>query len=162
MDAAGKWILPAKFDQVDNDYNGDGKLATFRDGALWGFVDLETRKATTALWDEVKATSRAVLVPVRDGSKWGYADAEGNMRISAHFDRAEDFHGDWASVQTGEKSGLIDSKGAQVTPVVFQFVHDVTPERARVILAESRGWVTRKGRLMGISETDLKNAGLGN
>ena len=162
MDAAGKWILPPRFDQVDNDYSGDGKLATFRDGSLWGFVDLETRKATTALWDEVKATSRAALLPVRDGSKWGYADADGNMRISAQFDRADDFHGDWASVQTGEKWGLIDSKGAQVTPVVFQIVHEVTPERARVWLAESRGWVTRKGRLMGISETDLKKAGLGN
>jgi hypothetical protein len=162
MDAAGKWILPAKFDQVDNDYNGDGKLATFRGGALWGFVDLETRKATAALWNEVKATSRAVLVPVRDGSKWGYVDADGNMRISAQFDRAEDFHGDWASVQTGEQWGLIDSKGAQVSPVVFRSVHDVTHERARVTLFESRGWVTRKGRLMGFSETDLKKAGLGN
>jgi len=162
MDTVGKWILPPKFDQVDNDYNGDGKLATFRDGALWGFVDLETRKATTALWSEVKATSRAVLLPVRDGDKWGYVDADGNMRISAHFDRAGDFHGDWASVQTSEKWGLIDSKGAQVTPVVFRSVHDVTPERARVTLVESRGWVTRKGRLMGISESDLQKAGLRN
>nr|WP_249133575.1 WG repeat-containing protein [Bradyrhizobium sp. AUGA SZCCT0177] len=160
MDAAGKWILPPRFDQVDNNYEGDGKLATFRDGELWGFVDLETRKATTASWNEVKATSRAVLVPVRVGSKWGYVDAEGNMRISAQFDLAEDFHGVWASVQTGEKWGLIDSKGAQVTPVVFRSVHEVTPERARVTLAESRGWVTRKGRLMGISETDLQKAGL--
>jgi hypothetical protein len=160
MDFDGKWILPPLHDEVDNDYNGDGKLATYRNGALWGFVDLETRKATPPLWHQIKVKHRAALLPVRDGKKWGYADAEGIMRIAARYDQADELSGDWASVMVGQRYGLIDSEGREVAPAVFRTVYDVFPERARVMLVNSRGWVTRKGRLMGISEDDIKRAGL--
>ena len=160
MDFSGKWILPPLHDQVDNDFNGDGKLATYRNGSLWGFVDLESRKATQPLWAEIKARHRAALQPVRDGRKWGYADIDGKMRIPARYDWADELSGDWASVMVGQKYGLIDSNGAQVAPLVFRTVFEVFPERARVLLVDSRGWVSRKGRLMGISDDDLKRAGL--
>jgi hypothetical protein len=160
MDLDGKYILPPRHEEVDTDYNGDGKLATYRSGALWGFVDLETRKATPPLWHQIKAARRAPLLPVRDGNKWGYADADGKMRIPARYDQADAFVGDWASVMVGEKYGLIDTQGGEVAPAVFRTVFDVFPERARVLLVNSRGWVTRKGRLMGISEDDIKRAGL--
>jgi hypothetical protein len=82
------------------------------------------------------------------------------MRIPARYDQADAFVGDWASVMVGEKYGLIDTQGGEVAPAVFRTVFDVFPERARVLLVNSRGWVTRKGRLMGISEDDIKRAGL--
>ena len=156
----GTWILQPVHDQIDNDYNGDGKLAGFRIGAKWGFVDLETRKATPPNWDEVKSTRRAAFIPVRIDTKWGYGDQDGRTAIAARFDEVGDFFGDWASVRIGDKWGFIDDQGEQITPPVFRTVYDTAPERARVMLVESRGWVTRKGRLMGISEEDLKRAGL--
>jgi hypothetical protein len=159
MDFDGKWILPPLHDEVDTDYNGDGKLATYRNGALWGVVDLETRKITPPLWEAIKAPHRAPLLPVRAGAKWGYADMDGKLRIPARYDHAAEFVGDWASVMVGEY-GLIDNGGRQVAPPVFRTIYDVFPDRARVLLVNSRGWVSRKGRLMGISEDDLKRAGL--
>jgi len=45
--------------------------------------------------------------------------------------------------------------GAQAASAAFRSVHEVTPERARVTPGESRGRVTRTGRLTGISGTDL-------
>lgn len=156
----GKWILTPLHDEVTNDFNGDGKLAVYRDASMWGFVDLETRKVAPAQWHEIKARWRASLQPVRDGKKWGFADIEGKMRIPARYDWADELQGDWASVMVGKKYGLIDSNGAQVAPPVFQTVFEVFPERARVLLVNSRGWVSRSGRLMGISDADLKRAGL--
>jgi hypothetical protein len=156
----GTWILQPVHDQIDADYNGDGKLAVFRIGTKWGFVDVETRKSTPPNWDEVKSTRRAALIPVRIDTKWGYGDQDGRTVIAARFDELGYFFGDWAAVRTGDKWGFIDDQGEQITPPVFRTVYDTAPERARVLLVESRGWVTRKGRLMGISEEDLKRAGL--
>jgi hypothetical protein len=158
----GGWILQPAYDQIEVDEGGDGKLAAFRDGDKWGFVDLETRKATPASWDEVNARQRADLIPVRAGPQWGYVDGAGNSVIAPRFDDAREFVGDWAAVAVGERWGFVDNRGGQVMPLVFRTVAEYTPERARVVLFESRGWLTRQGRLLGISDDDLKRAGLKN
>jgi WG containing repeat len=158
----GAWILPPVYDEIDNDYNGDGKLASFRDGDKWGFVDLETRKATPASWDQVNSKHRAGLIPVRTGPHWGYVDRDGNMVIPPRYDEVREFAGDWAGVAVGERWGFIDSRGTQIAPLIFRNVNEYTAKRARIILFESRGWLTRQGRLLGISDDDLKRAGLKN
>jgi hypothetical protein len=112
------------------------------------------------MWHQIKARHRAALLPVRDGKKWGYADVDGKMHIPARYDQADELSGDWAWMQIGDKYGLIDKDGREIAPAVFRTVFDVFPERARVLLGNSRGWVTRTGRTMGISEDDLKRAGL--
>jgi len=158
----GAWVLQPAYDEIDTDYNGDGKLASFRDGEKWGFVDLETRKATPASWDQVNAKHRADLIPVRIGPHWGYVDRDGNTVIPPRYDEVREFVGDWAGVAIGERWGFIDSRGGQITPLVFRNVNEYSAERARVILFESRGWLTRQGRLLGISDDDLRRAGLKN
>jgi hypothetical protein len=156
----GSWILQPVYDAIDTDYNGDGKLVVFRSGDKWGFVDLDTRRATQPLWDKVAAKRRSELLPVLVGEKWGYVDREGTMVVAPRFDQACEFAGDWACVAMGEKWGFINDRGVQVAPPVFRTVFDMSPERARILLFESRGWLSRQGRLMGISEEDLKRAGL--
>jgi hypothetical protein len=158
----GTWILQPSHDEIDNDYNGDGKLVSFRDGDKWGFVDLETRKATPASFDQVNVKHRADLVPVRTGPHWGYVDRDGTSVIAPRYDEAREFVGDWAGVAVGERWGFIDQRGTQIAPLVFRSVSDHSPERARIALFESRGWLTRQGRLLGISDDDLKRAGLKN
>jgi hypothetical protein len=51
------------------------------------------------------------------GSKWGFINTRNDMVISPVYDNAFYFHDGFAYVQTGPKSGFIDSKGKEVFSV---------------------------------------------
>ena len=123
-----------------------------------GLVDLETRKATPPLWHQIKAARRAPLLPVRDGN----GAATRTQKENAHSGALRP--GGRVCGRLGERHGRGEVRADRHArrrgrAAVFRTVFDVFPERARVLPVNSRGWVTRKGRLMGISEDDIRRAG---
>ena len=62
------------------------------------------------------------LIPVRCGQKYGYADTAMHLRIPAVYDKAWLFYKGAACVQVGFKKGLIDAKGNQITPFIYDHI----------------------------------------
>ena len=62
------------------------------------------------------------LKTFRENGQSGLMDAAGNVVLAPSFVTIYDFYGDYATVSTGDKEGLIDRKGNLVVPVEYDDV----------------------------------------
>ncbi|WP_028785996.1 WG repeat-containing protein [Terrimonas ferruginea] len=60
--------------------------------------------------------AQSILVPYRIKDKWGYSDLKGKIKIKPQFDNTYFFHGDYATVISGGRAGLINRSGKIVIP----------------------------------------------
>lgn len=71
-------------------------------------------------WSEDYAP--AALTTYRENGQYGVKDAAGNVVMKPAFYQIYSFYGDYAIVSTGEKEGLINSKGEVVIPAEYDDV----------------------------------------
>lgn len=80
-------------------------------------ADMNALGTVKYTWDETYATME--LTTFRENGQYGLKDAAGNVVMAPSFYTIYDFYGDYATVSTGEKEGLIDRQGNVVIPAEY-------------------------------------------
>lgn len=91
------------------------------------------------------------LIPVRHGQKYGYADTAMHLKIPAVYDKTWLFYKGAACVQMGFKKGLIDSKGNQLTPFIYDDIGsngNIDSDYPLVEVNGKSGYIDLKGNII--------------
>jgi hypothetical protein len=143
----GELIIPAQYDNC-YEFTKDGFAPVFESkGRQYQFINLKGEKLNTEV-KEFKLINGSIsgfgaqlkgfedgLVPIKNGDNWGYLNTAGKLAIPAKYEYVTDFSGGHASVKSGGKYFIIDTKGTEV-PVaaaatdVKHFSESLAPYRA--------------------------------
>lgn len=63
------------------------------------------------------------LIPYREGELWGYADTNLHVVVIPRYDRVHFFSQGFALVKKGGKYGLLNTKGKEILPIVYDEIN---------------------------------------
>lgn len=120
IDAAGKWVLPRRFDAA-GPFGGDSALVRLDDE--WQLIDRNGQPVQNAHTGEPSYQPIRLKPSEKDG-QWGFVDTQGAWVIPAQFEAARDFSEGMAAVQRDGLWGYIDEKGRMVISPGFNEAGD--------------------------------------
>ena len=155
VDAAGKLVIPARFDFADAFQGG---FAAVEVGKKWGYVDAAGAAVGAPRFDSADDFADG-LAAVELGDKWGYLDARGALRIRPRFDAAEKFDRGMASVEVGSSWGWIDRSGKLVIPATYGETGNFADGLAAVKTGDKWGFIDALGTMAIPAEYDDVSGG---
>ena len=115
---------------VDSGYitvAGKNQITDKATGAVYtpqGLVDPEGRLVVPLEYEKIVArdTWRTGVVVVSRNGKSGLADLNGNEVAACQYDAIISFIGDYAIAKKGNMAGVIDNKGNEAIPFIYEFI----------------------------------------
>ena len=128
IDKNGKIQNTPSFDNVYGFWNN---YAIIEINDKYGLMNKNFGYVLQPIYYDMGDAGRNGLVPVNlsSGDKWGYLNTKGETKISAIYDYASMFVGDYARVRAGSKYGIINSNGEYIIQPIYDFVYPLGNNR---------------------------------
>lgn len=142
-DAAGKTIVPPKYDLAGS-FNNGYALVILNDKC--GFVDHTGIEKIPLTYDDAQGFFEG-LAAVKLNGRWGFIDTYGKPAIPFDYEFVTSFQNGLSTVQSAYfKYGLIDNKGKEVTPIKYDELGLFEDDRAFFRSGFKYGFLDKTGK----------------
>lgn len=98
---------------------------------------------------------KSTLIPYRKNQKWGYCNSQKIILLDCQFDAAVWFSEGFAAVKNGSKYGLIDERGNQVAPFLYDNIGVYSEGLVKIKMNSKYGFLDNNKKLVIPLEYDL-------
>jgi hypothetical protein len=149
------FIIEPQYDHCDMPV--DGIIGTQKgngDDMKHGFIDIEGKVITDAIYDETKyyigASSMSSgfsqgMAPVKRNGKWGYIDMKGNAATDFEYEDADLFNDGLARITLNGKYGYINKTGEIVIEPQYESSSEFHDGVAAAMLNNKYGFISKRG-----------------
>jgi hypothetical protein len=116
----GDIVIPPMYDEPLEFYN---EIAIITKNELRGLIDSSGKILIEPQYQEIHREISEGLVAVKQNGQWGYINLNNEIIIDFQFDGAVNFCNGIAKIKQGKFYGFINSKGEQITPIMYQKIN---------------------------------------
>ncbi|MFM8233627.1 MAG: WG repeat-containing protein [Holophagaceae bacterium] len=142
VDETGKEVIPPKYDEADEFYEG---LAKVKLNGKWGLINQSDRYILDPLYDAIVRSSSAQRFQVEMNGKWGIFDSLGNPITKINFESIWIFCHGLAEFQLGGKWGYLNTLGEVVIAAKYDMVWGFDRGYSSVSLGSKHGLIDLQG-----------------
>jgi hypothetical protein len=146
VDAAGKWVKAAEFEQALPFHNG---LAPVKKGGKWGVIDTSFVFVVPPKYDFVEelSTERGKMLYTvgANADRYGFINEGGEVVVRPQFTEAGNYAESLVRIKQGKLWGFANMQGEVVVPANYHEVSDFHEGRARVRNFRTWGYIDAQG-----------------
>lgn len=123
IDTDGKIILPCIYDMID-DYKGGIDLLQIQKNGLFGLLDKKMQWVIPCRYEALNPYSIKGVLIFSKNQKWGWMTMQEQVIVQPQFDQVYWIKNGVVKVTKDRKSGMLDSLGRIIIPVVYKELGD--------------------------------------
>jgi hypothetical protein len=147
INANGKWVIPAQFDEAYWFSEGKKPLARVLSGEKWGFIDTSGHFVIRPQFDYAFGFTEG-FARVTVAGKCGFINEAGSIAIPAQYEGCGAFNKGLAWVEEGKKWGIINKSGTFISSPQFEDVSAFQFGLAQARVNGVWGYVDQTGRFV--------------
>ncbi len=155
IDAAGKLVIPPRFDQSAEFSEGLARVfQSAPGGGRFGYIDKSGKMVIAPRFATAEAFSDGLALVREEGPDAGtvFIDATGKVVLRHEFDRVYPFSSGRAVFKSGNRYGYIDKSGKVAIPATWNFARPFTGPLAAVVDGKQSAYIDVGGRVVWRSE----------